>query len=158
MSVERLWIGQLAAQSGVSPEAIRYYEKVGVLPRPARTGSGYRVYGLQDLERLEFVGQAQVLGLRLDEIAEIMELADGGVQPCEHVRQRLRERLEDVERRIEELRGLQGRLESALGRAESSPAPRSCRCHIIEGIEEPAAREEAGQRRSGKKLRGQGTR
>lgn len=134
MREETFWISELAARSGLSPETVRYYEHIGVMPEPRRTAGGYRVYGRSDLERLSFIGRAQALGLKLDEIARILALAEqDGEPPCDHVRDRLSQRLDEVNERIAELRALRERLQAALQRAEEAPAASWCRCRIIEG-------------------------
>jgi len=135
----RFFIGELAERTGVSRDAIRYYETTGVLPEAERTQSGYRLYGPDDVERIEFIAQAQALGLTLEEIGDVLSLVDRGEAPCVHVRERLRGRLEETRAQIEALGVLEGRLEAALRRAERSGGvgPESCRCHIIEaGAEE----------------------
>ena len=126
-------IGELADRTGFTPDTIRYYETIGIMPEPARTSGGQRRYGEQDLERLGFVRQAQTLGLTLDEIAEILLLVDDDVEPCEHVETRLRERLAEVEERIEELTALRRRLTTALRHAAEHPGDAACRYRIIEG-------------------------
>lgn len=68
-------IGQLAKQAGVSIDTVRYYERHGVLPPPARLASGYRRYGAGDLERLRFVRRAKALGFTLEEVAELLALS-----------------------------------------------------------------------------------
>jgi DNA-binding transcriptional MerR regulator len=73
----RVSIGRLAAASGISPKAIRFYEEQGVLPRPQRTASGYRTYGEEDLARLHFVRAAQNAGFSLREIARLIAVRDG---------------------------------------------------------------------------------
>lgn len=130
---EHFWIGELADRSGFNVDTIRYYERAGLLPEPDRTDGGFRVYGREDVERLEFVRQAQSLGLDLAEIAEILEISDAGIEPCQHVRERLRARLAEVRDRIREVEGLRQRLRTALRRAESASASVACRCRIIEG-------------------------
>lgn len=127
-----MWIGELADRSGISADTIRYYERVGVLPEPDRTPGGFRVYGDSAVDRLDFVERARSLGLTLDEIAEIVGMVEEGVEPCEHVRDRLRQRLAEVEERIDELTGLRKRLKGALRSAEEAPPSGSCRCRIIE--------------------------
>lgn len=134
--MEGFWIGELAERAGVSADTIRYYEKIGLMPEPRRSESGYRLYGASDIERLEFIGQAQALDLSLEEIGGILELVDEGRAPCTHVRERLRDHLDQVRVRIRELRGLERRLRSALGRAERAPVGVACRCRIIEGVAE----------------------
>lgn len=131
---ERFFIGELAERSGVSRDTIRYYESLGVLPEPPRTPAGYRLYDTDDVERIEFVGRAQVLGLTLDEIGEVLEMIDQGREPCVHVRDRIAERLEETRERIRELRALEERLERALDRADETDDVEGggCRCRIIE--------------------------
>jgi DNA-binding transcriptional MerR regulator len=133
MGEKQFFIGTLAKTAGLTPDTVRYYEAIGVMPEPERSRSGYRVYVSAAVERLEFIGQAQALGLTLEEIREILALTDGGAEPCDHVRDRLRQRLLEVQRRINELRALRGRLRAALREAEESSEAEGCRCQIIEG-------------------------
>lgn len=144
-----LRIGEFAERVGLTPDAIRYYERIGVMPKPERTPGGYRLYGEVDVERLAFVGQAQTLGLTLDEISEILVLVDEGVEPCEHVTKRLRQRLDEVKERMEELAALRQRLRYALRHAEEAPRAESCRCRIIEGS--LGERVQIGKRRHNRK-------
>lgn len=65
-------IGELAGELGLNTRTIRYYEGIGLLPEPERTGGNYRAYGREDLERLRFIRAAQRLGLTLDEIREVL--------------------------------------------------------------------------------------
>lgn len=129
---EGFFIGELAERTGVPRDTIRYYESLGVLPEAPRTGSGYRLYGPDDVDRLGFVGRAQTLGLTLEEIGEILEVVDEGREPCVHVRERLGARLEDTRRRIRDLRRLERRLKDSLARASSVPGESTRRCRIIE--------------------------
>ena len=131
---ERFFIGGLSERSGVSRDTIRYYEATGVLPEADRSGSGYRMYGPDDVDRIAFVGQAQTLGLSLEEIVEILEIVDDGREPCQHVLGRLSVRLAETRDRIRGLRELERRLEESLSRAGSSIPGSGCRCRIIEGM------------------------
>src|SRR5215213_1319049 len=88
-----LKIGEVSRRSGVGIEALRFYEKSGLLDRPGRTYSGYRQYGEEVLERLAFIRQAQVLGFTLDEIKQIIAHKQAGESPCAEVREIVRERL-----------------------------------------------------------------
>lgn len=136
MSRESFFIGTLAERTGVPADTIRYYEDEGVLPEPRRSDAGYRLYDEAAVERLQFVRQAQGLGLQLDEIAEILTLVEErGVDPCSHVEAKLRERLTQVEEQVRELGALRERLRAALRRAEAAPSDEDCRCRIIEGGE-----------------------
>jgi DNA-binding transcriptional MerR regulator len=99
-----LKIGDVAKRSGVGIEALRFYEKNGLLDKPARTVSGYRVYSRDVLERIAFIKQAQALGFSLDEIRRIIDDARAGQTPCNEVREIVRRRLNEVEERIKELK------------------------------------------------------
>ncbi len=93
----------LANQIGVQPEAIRYYERRGLLPPPQRGTGGYRIYTPEHLERVEFIKQCQTLGFSLDEIRELMELRFIGPSPCQHVRDLLLQKIQEVEAQITRL-------------------------------------------------------
>ena len=106
---------------GVSPDTLRYYEKLGLL-RPKRTGSGYRLYSPELLERVRFIQKAQALGLSLEEIREILEVAQDH-PPCAHVRRLLQEKLKKVEEQIARLEALKAALSERLAYAEANPNP-----------------------------------
>jgi len=74
--VRGLRVAELAAEVGLAPDTIRYYERAGLLPAPARTASGYRAYDPAAVERLRFVRGAQRLGLRLKDIADLLAVRD----------------------------------------------------------------------------------
>ena len=89
-------VGDLAARAGVSPDTVRYYERLGLLDTPQRTESGYRLYDVDAIDRVGFVRKAQTLGLTLREIGEIIQASLDDAPPCEHVRTTLSSRLDDV--------------------------------------------------------------
>lgn len=99
-----LKIGDVARLSGIGIEALRFYEKSGLLEKPARTESGYRMYGRDVLDRLAFIKQAQTLGFSLDEIGRIVMDARAGQSPCDEVREIVRQRLEELDERMREMR------------------------------------------------------
>jgi len=99
-----LRIGELAAQFGLNPRTIRYYEALGLLPPPRRTPSGYRVYGEADVARLRFVLRAKAVGLRLGEIGEVLRIQENGQLPCDHVRRWIDRKLAEVDRQLAALR------------------------------------------------------
>ena len=125
-------IGELAHRAGTSPDTLRFYERVGLLPRPPRTPAGYRLYDSSVAERVAFIKKAQALGLALDEIREVLRIAADGTPPCEHVRAALQRRLQDVDARIGELESLRATLQRALARSRRLPLVASCICSIIE--------------------------
>jgi DNA-binding transcriptional MerR regulator len=93
-------IGQLAERTGISTKAIRYYEDIGVLPRPERAANGYRNYEPAAAERISFIQDAQSAGMTLTEIQSILELRDGGQSTCGHVIEALENRLGKVGQRM----------------------------------------------------------
>jgi len=109
-----LFIGAVAKQAAVPIKTIRYYEEIGLLPKPSRTSSGYRLYVPDTVDRLRFIKKAQHLGLRLDEIKDILDLADRGRCPCGHVQRVLRKRLKDLQQKIADLRLIEGRVRAAI--------------------------------------------
>ena len=126
-------IGELARRAGVTADTIRFYEREELLGEPVRTPNGYRDYGEGTLEDLVFIRKAQALGLRLAEVREVLEIAAGGLTPCDHVRDKVRARLSEVDRRMSELRALRATLIETLDRLDvaESTAP-GCRCAAIE--------------------------
>lgn len=127
-------IGELAARVGVNPKTIRYYESIGLLPTPARTDAGYRMYGDEDIDRLAFVRRAQQLEFGLDEIAEILALREGGERPCSYVLGVARSRLDDLDRRIAEMQRARDELRALLEHADGADvaADNGAYCHLIE--------------------------
>lgn len=115
-------IGQLARLAGVPVSTVRYYERSGLLPRPARSPSGYRLYDEHDLERLSFIRSAQSVGFSLDDIRELLRLDER--DSCQRVRGILERRLDQVERRLREIAELRDTLRNALKRCQH--ARRGC--------------------------------
>ncbi len=109
-----LLIGEVAAKSRVSRKALRLYEAAGVLPPPARTPAGYRVYGRETLRVLAFVIQARRLGFSLEEIKEIVAIKRSGQLPCSHVRQLVRRKVADLDRTVRGLTAARYALRSLL--------------------------------------------
>lgn len=127
-------ISDVARLSGVSDKALRYYEDIGLIEPPERSASGYRNYDDGVLPRLAFIKSAQALGLTLGEIRGIIGLREGGQIPCGHVLDLLRARASDIDRKIEELRTLQGELNRLVAQARRLN-PEKCDplrvCHLI---------------------------
>lgn len=115
-------IGDVATRLGVSPKTIRFYESIGVLPEPPRTPSGYRDYDDEHVERLRFIKAAQRLGLKLEEIAEVLAFRDRGERPCGYVVTVVRREVDDLNARIQEMRALKGELETLIAEAEERRA------------------------------------
>ncbi len=131
----KLYIGQLAELAEINPKTIRYWEEVGLLPEPERTASGYRLYGREDVRRLQFIRKAQALGLSLDQIKEIGQIRDQGGLPCEHVRRLLAQKLSELEEHLARMAAFRDELREYLSEIERrSNDPREAAiCPHIEG-------------------------
>src|SRR5260370_4675065 len=114
MDTESLQIGQVSQKTGLSVEAIRFYEKSGLLPRPARTPGGYRLYRQCEVDDLEFIQRAQQLGFSLREIREMFAIQRHPQEVCVHVRDLIAQKLALVRRKLDELRTLETGLAGAL--------------------------------------------
>ena len=112
-------IGQVAAESGVSIDTVRFYERRGVLPAPSRTPSGYRLYGDTTVQRIKLARRLQSLGLTLDEISSALHERDEGHASCENQRWRLENALERIETKITELARLRNDVRAALAACEA---------------------------------------
>jgi DNA-binding transcriptional MerR regulator len=128
-----LKIGDVSRRSGIGVEALRFYEKSGLLDRPSRTYSGYRVYGEDVLERLAFIKQAQALGFSLDEIRRIVEDARKGQSPCDEVREIVRRRMEELDERLRELQKYRRELRQTLDEWDKVGRAPGHVCGLIEG-------------------------
>jgi DNA-binding transcriptional MerR regulator len=106
--------GSLAKAAGVSPDTIRYYEKIGVLPKASRTDAGYRVYPQSAVERVLVVQGALGVGFSLAELAEVLKARDAGGTPCRRVYELAQEKLERIGADIEALKRTEKCLKQAL--------------------------------------------
>lgn len=118
-----LRVGQLADATGVSADTVRYYERFGLLPPPARTASGYRAYDQSAVDRMHFIQGAQRLGLRLSDIAELLAVRDTGVCPCEPAEQLLRRRLAELDAEMARLTALRDQMEAMVRRLPGDGCP-----------------------------------
>jgi DNA-binding transcriptional MerR regulator len=126
-------IGELARRTGMTAKTIRFYEQAGVLPAPARTEAGYRDYGPEILDRLDFVRRAQSAGLSLRDIRQVLAIADRGDAPCEHVASILQARLDQARATLAELAALETHLVSLLDHARTAePIEEAGVCWILE--------------------------
>ena len=131
----RLKIGEVSKLSGVGVETLRFYEKSGLLKRPARAGSGYRMYDRDALERLDFIKRAQVLGFSLNEIKQIIAEKDAGQSPCAAVREVVRRRLHELDERMAQMRRYRKELAEALAEWDEAGDVRGHVCGLIEGTD-----------------------
>lgn len=103
----RFTIGVLSRKTGCNIETIRYYEKAGIIPHPARSEGGHRLYGTGHLKRLAFVMKARVLGFTLAEVKALLRLVDERDQPCDEVRSLAASHLADVRTKLADLRTME---------------------------------------------------
>jgi DNA-binding transcriptional MerR regulator len=106
-------IGEVAARAGVTVDTVRFYERVGVLPAPARTESGYRDYAPQTVERIRLTRELQAIGFTLTDAVDALAAHDAGGATCESEQWRLRAVLDRVDARLAELTALRGRIVDA---------------------------------------------
>jgi len=127
-------IGEVARRSGLAPSAVRYYEQVGLLPKPRRSSSGYRSYGDDTVDRLAFIRSAQAIGLTLAEVRQVLGIRDAGAAPCRVVTELIDRRHAEVRARIAELEALERELAALHDRAlrlEQRDCDPSGICHVI---------------------------
>jgi DNA-binding transcriptional MerR regulator len=138
-------ISELADQAGVTSKTLRYYERIGVLPAPSRSTSGYRDYRPAAVDRLGFIRAGQAVGLSLGEIRQVVALRDRGETPCDHVYQLLQRRTAELDERIDELGALRRELRALTKRARRLD-PTDCNprgvCHLIRSSVNAPGREE----------------
>lgn len=111
-------IGELAAQAEVSVDTVRFYERKGLLPAPARSASGYRTYSASAVRRVRFVKKVQQLGFSLDEVVGLLEDVDRGTATCSRERPRFDVVLARVDEQLSRLSELRSRLAEQLAHCE----------------------------------------
>lgn len=127
-----LKIGQLATQAGITAKTIRFYEETGVLKPPERGTNGYRLYAADAVDLLRFVKQAAGLGLTLAEIREIIAIRQGSRPPCSHVHHLLKEKADELDRKLKDLLELRRRVRQNLAAWKRAPSGKAAVCPHIE--------------------------
>lgn len=125
-----LKISEAARLTGVPAKTLRYYEGIGLFSPAGRTASGYRLYGWRQLEQIEFVQRAKLMGLSLDEIRRLVETAEDGIPNAvfEHLDELLERSLRETERKMDKLRASRESLLEYRQRAVAAGARGACRC------------------------------
>jgi MerR family transcriptional regulator, copper efflux regulator len=131
--MDGLTIGKVARGAGLAIDTVRYYEREGLLQKPARTPSGYRQYSVDAVARLRFIRQAKELGFSLREIKDLLSLRMGAGRSCGEVKARAERKLTDVDRKIAQLK----RVRQALAKlaTECSGRGPTSECPILEALE-----------------------
>ncbi|HEY9104252.1 helix-turn-helix domain-containing protein [Chitinimonas sp.] len=128
----RYTIGALSKESGVNPETIRYYERIGLLPAPPRSDSGYRHYSAATAQRLRFVRRGRELGFGIEEIRTLLQLADHPEAACSTADELARQHLAEVEAKIADLEAMR----EVLGRLVGCDSQSAEHCRLIEALDQ----------------------
>lgn len=131
-------IGDLAKLIGISVEAIRFYERAGLLPAPERTGNNYRAYSATHEEQLLFIRQCRTLDISLGDIRMLLRLRDKPSEDCGAINELVDQHIVNVAQKIQELRDLQQTLRRLRATCDAGK-PVSC-CGILEGLKHSGIR------------------
>lgn len=126
-------IGELAREAGVPTSTVRYYERVGLVRPDGRSGSNYRFYRKEALERLRFIRAAQSTGFAIQDISRLLDFRDGATAPCEEVQTLIEERLSETKSRMSDLRRTESVLKACLKLCRT-PASKD-RCQVMEKLD-----------------------
>lgn len=125
-------ISDVAAKAGITADTLRYYERLGVLPRARRTAGGLRQYGDDVLRQVRFIQQAQALGLTLKDVRRLVgDQGRGGRDRCRKVRDLLALRLTDVDAKMVQLRSFRQTLRSHLAACERALERENPACPVM---------------------------
>jgi DNA-binding transcriptional MerR regulator len=126
--MSQLTVSQLADRAGTSADTVRYYERIGLLPETERSASGYRLYGEEAVDRLQFIKRAQRFGLRLEAIAELLEVRERGLCPCGHTRALLEDRVTELDEELASLARLRDDVRRMIDGLPARPAEGGWQC------------------------------
>lgn len=130
-------IGQVSRQTAISIDAIRFYERNGLLAAPARSPGGFRLYSQDDLSALLFIRSLQTLGFSLNEIRDFLSLRTNGLRACSEVRKKLDRKLKDIHEKRVALVKLENELKAALTKCNSQlkrPQGKNGRCPVLTAV------------------------
>ncbi len=135
--MKSLTIGHLAREAGVNLETVRYYERRGLLPKPPRSASGYRLFPSDAARRLRFIRRAQELGFSLKEIRELLWLRVSRTTRSRDIRARAEAKIADIEAKISSLESMKKTLQKLTGVCNGC-APLA-KCPILESLDKENA-------------------
>ncbi len=128
MSITR---GKLAKKTGCNLETIRYYEKTGLMPEPARSAAGYRQYNETHERRLRFIMRGRELGFGIDNLKSLLNLVDRKVVSCNEVSKLAKQHLETVHQKIQDLRRIEEALSATVLSCSGEDVPE---CPVIDAL------------------------
>ena len=126
-----LVIGEVALRTGVPAKTIRYYEEAGLIPRARRAGNGYRVYDDRSVDMLRFVRRARDLGFAVRDVGELLALWADETRASSSVKALANRHLDEIERKIKELKTLRGTLRQLVARCHGDEQPG---CPILDDL------------------------
>ena len=126
-------IGEVAAEAAVNVQTLRYYERVGLLPRPARQPSGYRAYGTHAVRQVRFIKRAQELGFSLAEIGDLLALREQSQTACHQVEARASSTLDRINEKIRDLECIRRALSEYVDSCRKGP-PRG-ECPLLQALD-----------------------
>lgn len=131
-----LQTGELAKLAGVSPDTIRHYERIGILPRAERTQSGYRRFSPQAVNRVRLIRNSLGIGFSLRELARVLHVKDAGGAPCDTVHSLARQKLEALREQIAELQRRRAEMEAILRdwNRRIAQTPRGRRAGLLDSL------------------------
>jgi MerR family mercuric resistance operon transcriptional regulator len=127
----RLTIGTLSERTGCNIETIRYYERIGLMPRTARSGGGHRLYGEDHMKRLGFIRRSRELGFTLDQVRTLLGLVDGRRYTCAQVKRITVEHLGEIHRKVADLRKIERVLKEMAAQCDGGAVPK---CAVIDAL------------------------
>ncbi|WP_265519700.1 MerR family transcriptional regulator [Nitratireductor luteus] len=122
---------QLARATGCHLETIRYYEKIGLMPDPPRSASGYRIYDETDVRRLRFILRSRELGFDIDGIRGLLDLVDRKCQTCAEIQERTKPHLAEIRAKISDLRRIERLLARTMAQCSGEDVPE---CPILDAL------------------------
>ena len=126
-----LTIGDLGKATNTKVETVRYYERIGLLPKPPRSTGNYRTYGTAELGRLSFIRRARDLGFPLDQVRTLLSLSDDRTRDCAGIDRIASEHLREVDRKLADLTALRRELKAVIDSCDGGTV---AQCRIIEAL------------------------
>lgn len=124
-------IGDLGKATNTKVETVRYYERIGLLPKPVRSSGNYRTYGAAELGRLSFIRRARDLGFSLDQVRALLSLSDDRTCDCAGIDRIANEHLREVDRKLADLGALRRELKAVIKSCDGGTV---AECRIIEAL------------------------
>ena len=128
---EMMKIGELARATGLNVETIRYYERIGLMPPATRSDGGHRLYGESQGRRLGFIRRTRELGFTLDQVRTLLKLVDGGRYTCAQVKRITVHHLDEVRRKVADLRKIERGLAEMAAQCDGGTVPK---CPVIDAL------------------------